>query len=577
VFVQAVTDMPIACSTVINCGDEKFARRDLAAMELLLSLLAFATTSVTVLGTFSPYLHDRFCVDRTGFAESFCREIYEGVFRCHLPIETSMSQDISLDCSNDAMAIVARKYERQAKVVRRFITADHEANYYPISYIDFLVSSDDYSEINKRFLFHRSKLPAVAILSIAQISMLTSRNFYSTHPSEVPVEDILGLRTLWRYAHPSGSERIPLMRGHTFYNDSVEAFNATLRLLYNKTNVDSGLLILDHLLIDVPRTLARLIAMGQMHIMGRFDFRERTRYLSILSDCLDAFQMMNDFGGDRAVPYSLVEFVAHAAISKDIRVVQRFHHPKLFVDTMTRNVEVGPGFENLRCWGFLTNDVAQYLHSYIQSVVQGNTRETYGLESLTQVDLSVISTEDYDFYLNNLRADCPRISEDLERDVLVKYVNFLARRIGLSVPPEETIDYIMGRDIMDLIPATEHHALTVLYKAIYCLDQPHMIFVILKLIRFSNLEIYEYIHRNHQSGFEYKNTEYFESPAVDHEVSTQWQPDDVLVQKSILHLCRSLYRCLGSRVGDSVIPNQDMSITANAIADQPPVADDDTR
>ena len=533
-----------------------------------LALGALSSTE-TVFGSYSHHIRDRFCVDRTGFEESTCREIDEGVFRCQLPIESSLSLDRSLDCSDATIASIARRYEHQAALVRQLFDLTTEPLYYPESYIEFLFSTEDYSEINGRMMRAGSSAPSSRLLlAMAQISMLTSREFGSSTPYAVPVEDILGLRTMWRQISPPGSTRTPLMRGHARYTDSIAAFNTTIMILCNRTGVDLGLMILDHLLVNVPLTLTRLIAMGQMHLMGRFDYIERKRYLALLSDCLDAFQMMNDYGGDRAVPNSIIQFVANAAFSKDIMVMQRFHEPKLFVDITAKNSEIGPGFENLRWWGFLTNDVTQYLQSYIRRQLEDNPRETYDLESLEQVDLNMLSVDDYNFFLENLGGDFPRMEDDLERDVIMKYVNFLARHSGLDVPPECTLNYVMGRDIIDRIPVGLHHALSVLYKAMYCLDHPNMLFVIMKLIRFSQLEIWEYQYRIRDAFFAYRNTEYFESAQVDHQMRLEWEPDDNLVTVSIQFLCRSLYRSLGSKIHDATQTNQtDPPILTDASAD----------
>ena len=522
-------------------------------MNTRLLILGSSFSSVSVNGSYAPYIHDRFCVDRTGFPESICREIQEGVFRCHLPLETYLSEDISLDCSDAAISKIAHRYEHQASMVRELFDFGDETHYYPESYIDFILSSDSYSDINGRILTRtRLRRSTRLLLAVAQISMLTSRDFGSSTPYVVPVEDILGLRTMWRIMAPPGSPRIPLMRGHARYNESVSAFNTTLLMLRDRTSADAGLLILEHLLVNVPKLLTALIAMGQMHIMGRFDYSERKSYLSLISDCLDAFQMMSDFGGDRAVPSTIIEFVTHAALSRDIQPMQRFHEPRLFVDVVSRNRQIGPGFENLRYWGFLTNDVTQYLQSYIRNQIENNAHETYGLESLEQVDLNRLTVNDYYFFIENLMTQCNCLADDLERDVIMKYVNFLAQHAGLDVPPEDTIIYEMGRDIIDRIPLSFHHALSVMYKAIYCLDHPHMIFVILKLLRFSQLEIAEYQYRSRDAFFAYMNTEHFESAEVDRPLPVEWDPEHNLVSTSIQFLCRSLYRCLGSRVNDTM-------------------------
>jgi hypothetical protein len=516
-------------------------------MKLAVLWLQFVLSRATTIA-YPDEIRKSFCVDRTGFSESECRDVHEGVLRCHLPIESFLRYDVSLDCSDSAIGAIARSYEIQSEFINDILDDADSGNPYPASYVDFLSSTADYSEINKElFYLHPKRKSSVLLLAIAQISLLTSRPFGSSNSFALPMDDIFGFVIMWNRIHPPKSRRFPLMRGQTRFRDSESVFNLTILLLSNRTTIYTGLEILDHLLVNIPQTLDRLIAVGQMQHMGRLDYTEKKRYLNILSDLLDSFQIMTDVGGPNAIPFSMVAFVVHAVFTREISQVRRFHEPRAFLDITRRNIQIGSGFNNLRTWGFLTNDVTRYLQSYIQHAASSRDVSRYDLESLQQVDLNVLSVDEYFFFLDNLRGDGFNIVDGFERDIIVKYVNFLARSVGLDIPSEDSLDYVTDRRIMDLIPTYSHHALMVMYRATYCLDHPYMLFVILKLIRMNSLEFSEYFIRTRDYQHAYMNYECFESSAVDGELPHEWAPDQELVLNSIRLFCRSLYRCLGTR------------------------------
>ena len=89
--------------------------------------------------------------------------------------------------------------------------------------------------------------------------------------------------------------------------------------------------------------------------------------------------------------------------------------------------------------------------------------------------------------------------------------------------------------------------------------------------------MYEYQDRVRDAYFAYMNSEQFESPAVEENVPTEWSPDDNLVHVTIKHLCRSLYRSLGTRVNDFDSSEQTPAVTTNAIVDETTATDSETR